>query len=148
MPSAPTWPLRPSGDSTPRLGYPDAMASNVRSHAMLVIWLLVALLPLRGWAHAAMHLPAAHEMPASCHAEHAAAAGSAPLADATVEPAAAGTPAHEAQDACALCDVCHGAALPCAAASQRRDYTPPRVEHAPAVELGASRAPDRRPPRS
>jgi len=123
------------------------MAWNVRPRATWVIWLLLALLPLRGWAHASVHLPAANEAPASCHAMHAPAAESIPLPDATVEPAASAEPAHEAQHACALCDLCHGAALPCAAASQRRDYAPPRVEHAPAVELGTSHAPDRRPPR-
>ena len=116
------------------------MGWNVRGRALLVIWFLLALLPLRGWAHAGVHLPAAQELPASCHTLHEAADGVTASED--------GAQPSERQHACALCDLCHGAALPSTGGSQRFDYAPPQVERAAAIELGASRAPDRRPPRT
>lgn len=69
------------------------------------MWLLLALLPLRGWAGVTMHVPAASSgqqaaLVAPCHGEtHAAAAVDA---------------ADKTPKACALCDLCHAAALPAA----------------------------------
>lgn len=120
------------------------MGWNVRSRALVVVWLLLALLPLRGWAHAAVHLPAAHDTPASCHPAHEVAQHGQEVPS----PHAAAEPGTHAPHACVLCDLCHGVALPAAGASQHCDYAPPRVERVAAVELGASRAPDRRPPRT
>jgi cytochrome c5 len=62
---------------------------------LLVLWLLLALLPLRGWAHLSMHLPATDTpVMAPCHGAAAAA-----------DPSGASLP-------CTLCDICHGAMLP------------------------------------
>lgn len=62
---------------------------------MAILWLLLALLPLRGWAHLSMHLPAADtSVMAPCHGA---------VADA--DPSAPAQP-------CTLCDICHGAMLP------------------------------------
>ncbi len=68
----------------------------------LLIWLLLALLPLRGWANLMMHpleqAPATVEAP--CHGTSAA------------EPGHAGADKALAAN-CALCDLCHGVmALP------------------------------------
>jgi hypothetical protein len=63
---------------------------------LLVLWLMLALLPLRGWANLTMHLPApSAPAVAPCHGIDVQAA---------VQPAAAAVP-------CTLCDVCHGALL-------------------------------------
>jgi len=69
---------------------------SLRRSSLLVLWLLLALLPLRGWAHLSMHLPAADTaVMAPCHGAEAAAA----------DPSATSQP-------CTLCDICHGAMLP------------------------------------
>ena len=119
-----------------------AMGSVLRTRALLVAWLVLALLPLRGWANVVMHLPAPHATAAGCH-DGAAAATAHAGHHAQAPPGEAAPHA----SSCTLCDLCHGAALPCCASSPRRDYAPPRVELAAAVELGSARAPHRRPPR-
>ena len=83
---------------------------------MFVLWLLLALLPLRTWAGATMHLPQASPS-APCHAGMQAAADEVP-ADSTV---------------CNLCSVCHGGALPATAAAvpsaQRMAQAVPAARH-------------------
>lgn len=71
------------------------MKVHAPSRTALVLWLLLAILPLRGWAGALMHLPASDPvrvvagMP--CHGEAVDSSG------------------EQAADApCALCDLCHG----------------------------------------
>jgi hypothetical protein len=73
---------------------------------LLVLWLLLALLPLRGWATIAMHAapPGGHgavalqAAPMPCHAA---------AADDARAQAADGTAAHAG---CSMCDLCHSAA--------------------------------------
>ena len=60
---------------------------------LVLLWLALAWLPLRGLAQVTMHLPA--EATAPCHGHD-----EAPLPDAP------------SSSACSLCDLCHGAALP------------------------------------
>jgi hypothetical protein len=98
-----------------------------------MLWLLLALLPLRGWAHLSMHLPAADaSVIAPCHGEAAAA-----------DPATPDQP-------CTLCDICHGAMLPWAdsAASGRDRRAQPlpaaAPQAAPAAEPDALFRPPRR----
>lgn len=78
------------------------MTLSARRGPVLLLWLLLALLPLRGWANGWMHLATANESVAEavampCHGE--------PASDAGVDasPAPAG---------CTLCDLCHGMAMP------------------------------------
>jgi hypothetical protein len=72
------------------------VTSSLRRSSLLLLWLLLSLLPLRGWANLTMHLPA-QDAPAvaPCHG---------------VDGQSAAQPAH-ATTACTLCDVCHGAVL-------------------------------------
>ena len=75
------------------------MSRKSRLLPFALLWLLLALLPLRAWAGVTMHLPQPGSA-APCHAEAMAAA------DVESDGAAAdGTP-------CSLCGVCHGGALP------------------------------------
>lgn len=77
----------------------------------VVLAVLLALLPLRGWAETRMHLagaPAERSMP--CHGA-AAEADPGTMHDATHT--TAGTEAPDAS-ACALCALCHGSVLPAA----------------------------------
>ncbi len=71
------------------------MSSFTRRRATLLLWLMLALLPLRGWAMGTMNVAMAapaHEAPApACH-------------DASGDDAA--LHAH------ALCDICHAVAVP------------------------------------
>ena len=83
---------------------------------LVVLWILLALLPLRGWAYGNMQVAMAAgavamaaqstESPAAAHAampchEAASATGAAPDADS----------ANSGHTACALCDLCHSVAL-------------------------------------
>jgi len=77
-----------------RLGYSYEVNSVLRRSSVLLLWLLLALLPLRGWAHLSMQLPAPDSSVVTpCHGAEAAAG-----------------PSDMAQP-CTLCDVCHGAML-------------------------------------
>ena len=108
------------------------MSYGFRRSSLLLLWLLLALLPLRGWAHLSMHLPAADAgIVAPCHGEQS-------------EPEASGT-----TPSCTLCGICHGAMLPWAdAAAPQPD---PRSQELPAAAPRAAPAgePDAlfRPPR-
>lgn len=71
------------------------MSSSTRRRATLLLWLMLALLPLRGWAvgmmNASMAAPAHEASAPACH-------------DAAGDEAA--------PHAHALCDICHAAAAP------------------------------------
>ncbi|MFO1327269.1 MAG: hypothetical protein U1F56_07910 [Rubrivivax sp.] len=99
--------------------------SDLRRHRLfvLLLWLALAWLPLRGVAQVLMHGPAAGEaaVSAPCHGGHAV---DAPTDDA---PASSGS-------SCALCDLCHGAALPPALALPGAGAAPPRVAHVPPLQ--------------
>jgi hypothetical protein len=93
----------PARHTPTNLRYPANMYGFRRP--LWVLWLLLALLPLRGWAGAAMHLPgaaadaaAAVQVAMPCHGEH----GSAPAQH------DAAAPDGVADKVCALCDLCHG----------------------------------------
>jgi hypothetical protein len=66
----------------------------LRRSSLLMLWLLLALLPLRGWAHLSMHLPGSDTIVmAPCHGAEAA------------------TERSDTAQPCTLCDVCHAAML-------------------------------------
>ena len=111
-----------------------------------LLWLAIALLPLRGWAAATMHL-AQGNAPVSVmqHADsgHAAATGS-PCHAADHDTASGNAPA------CSLCDLCHAGT---AAAPPRAPtllpvlpHAAPRVASAPEIERPVHDGPER-PPR-
>ncbi len=78
------------------LRYAFAVTSSLRRFSLVLLWLLFALLPLRGWANLTMHLPVqGAPVAAPCHGGEGQSAA---------EPADAST-------TCTLCDVCHGAVL-------------------------------------
>lgn len=108
--------------------------------AFVVLWLLLALLPLRGWAGTLMHLPAPETAAASvampCHGEVAG-----DEADASPTSADAST--------CSLCDLCHGvAALPASAPAPEGPFgeTPPATGSPAPLQVVP--APLYRPPRA
>lgn len=73
-----------------------------RRGPVLLLWLLLALLPLRGWANGWMHLATTTDTVAEavampCHGE----AAPADASEASAGPAG-----------CTLCDLCHGIAMP------------------------------------
>jgi len=75
------------------------MSRALRRTSLVLLWLMLALLPLRGWANLAMHLPApaqAAVASAPCHGD------------------AAQAKADAAAKTCTLCDLCHGSLLPLA----------------------------------
>jgi hypothetical protein len=124
---------------------------------VLLIWLCVALLPLRGMAHAvmlgsgALHGPAAVQSagdastPCPMHAGSPASVAVAPDAGAPSPQ----DPASPAGSGCHLCAVCHGVAMP-AMAFAAFDAETPRSAPQAGHGLGAGRdAPDGlyRPPR-
>lgn len=78
------------------------MNLGARRGPVLLLWLLLALLPLRGWANGWMHLASdtgtvAEAVAMPCHGE----AAPADAAEALAAPAG-----------CTLCDLCHGIAVP------------------------------------
>jgi cytochrome c553 len=114
------------------LRYASGVISALRRSSLVLLWLLLALLPLRGWAHLSMHLPAAETSAAApCHG-----------AETAPDPSTA-TP-H-----CTLCDICHGAILPWAdvEASQPDRRAQPLPGAAPPVAVVAEADSLFRPPR-
>lgn len=113
------------------------MSSRPRRLPIGLLWLLLALLPLRAWAGVTMHLPQP-ESAAPCHAE-AMAAADVESDGAVVD----GSP-------CSLCSVCHGGALP--ATAQAALAAERCAQALPAARPGTApvREPDAlfRPPRS
>lgn len=100
------------------LRYAHAVNSSLRRYSLLMLWLLLALLPLRGWAHLSMHLPATDTTAmAPCHGAEAAADPTAP------------------SQVCTLCDICHGAMLPWA-----DNAAPSKDRRAQALPAAAPRA--------
>lgn len=121
-----------------------------------LIWLCLALLPLRGMAHAtmlaggvpqgvaALQVDTVSVMPCPMHASLADDVQAA--VQAATDGAAGGSPATHS---CQLCDLCHSAALPMALLSSAESALPDDAPVA-AASLGAGRlAPDGlfRPPR-
>ena len=124
------------GKGAAGLGYARRMSlARRRPTLLLLLWLVLAWLPLRGVAQVVMHLPAPASS-APCHGDHAVT----PDADAHA-PATQGTPA------CTLCDLCHGAVLPAAVPVVLAEGAAPQV--ALAVPLSGHVLPGRldRPPR-
>jgi hypothetical protein len=80
---------------------------RVVRRSVWVLWLLLALLPLRGWAGAVMHLPGsatgapAEQAAMPCHGDHGAGA-------ARSGPDGANDSFVATQSSCALCDLCQG----------------------------------------
>ena len=107
------------------------MSRALRRTSLVLLWLMLALLPLRGWANLTMHLPATDTpVMAPCHGTEAAAD-------------AVGT-----SQPCTLCDVCHGAMLPASHAPQLKDpQTQPQPVAAPMAAAAAEPDALFRPPR-
>jgi cytochrome c5 len=106
---------------------------------LAVLWLLLALLPLRGWTAAVMHLPTADAAMASAMPCHASAE------DDAHAPHVA--PAGEAMT-CTLCDLCHGVVAwtaPATAAPAPLAEAPPSAGLPSALQVVAK--PLYRPPR-
>lgn len=83
---------------------------SLRRPSLVLLWLLLALLPLRGWANLTMHLPPPDSVAVMpCHGPEAQAA----------DVAADGA---DAAQSCTLCDVCHGVVLHAARAAQAIDH--------------------------
>jgi len=80
---------------------------------VVLVWMLLALLPVRGWATLAMQLPpagnhgtlAAHAAQAPCHDMVATAASAEAAADEGATGSVGGSHA-----GCSMCDLCHGTA--------------------------------------
>ena len=90
------------------------MFRGSRRPVVLLLWLLLALLPLRGWAQGTMAM-AAPEAPAQalpCHGDMAAHSASHSDSQDTTSPT------------CSHCDLCHAAAVPNAPALQAADALP------------------------
>jgi hypothetical protein len=119
------------------------MPSLSRHLVTALVWIAIALLPLRGFA--AVWMPAARgDMPAAVHAD---APGAMPCHGAAHDDGAAPT---EASHSCALCDLCHSGvaqAAPAAVALPVLDHVTPPPAALTAIE---PRAPDGvfRPPRA
>ena len=113
-----------------------AMSRHNRVFPLALLWLLLALLPLRAWAGVTMHLPQP-ESAAPCHTQAMAAADiesdSAP---------AEGT-------ACSLCSMCHGGALPMSSQAALAAERCAQVVRAAGPDAAPQGAPDGlfRPPR-
>jgi hypothetical protein len=113
--------------------------ARLRHHRHLVggvlLAMMLALLPLRGWAETAMHLGllgAAVEAPAAsaippCHAAMQAADAAGHIEEGAETP--------DAASACALCALCHAAAVP--AAEPRLVFERPAAADPVAVPAGA-----------
>ena len=134
-----------------------------RPLTVCLLWLAIALLPLRAWAAAAMPMagvpmPSASQAQTQTPSAYAAQVQAAALHedDAPTMAAESGSPhsCHSGSMAstspdCTLCDVCHGAVavgLDGSARPPLRVSRQPRIEPAPAIERPVIDAPDR-PPR-
>jgi hypothetical protein len=132
-------------------GYRSAMVRGSRSGVML-LWLLLALLPLRGWAQGTMALAA----PAAPTA-HAAPQQALPCHGAMVEHPAGhpgGPPTSQEGDstagtACSHCDLCHAAAAPNEVPAQATQALPDLAPAGLVLRPAAASVPDAlfRPPR-
>jgi hypothetical protein len=83
---------------------------------LIVLWLLLALLPLRGWAYGSMQvdmatLALATTSPSAGPATHAHASTPCHDAAASTHASASADPLAGGHAGCALCDLCHGVAL-------------------------------------
>jgi hypothetical protein len=102
------------------------MLGPSRQLSLLCLWLLLALLPLRGWANLTMHLPAPGSAAmAPCHGAEMVAA------DMTADAA-------DPAQACTLCDVCHGGMLLAAEPAQGSDRRAQLLPSARAAPMAAA----------
>ena len=115
-----------------------------RHWSLVVLWIALALLPLRGFANVVMHLPAHDAETASmpCHG----------AMDPTVGAAAGLALAAEAEGAespgvCAMCDLCHGASAVSSTSPRAAAFLPPRVAAGELLASGELSPPSLRPPR-
>jgi hypothetical protein len=118
-----------------------------RPLTLALLWLAIALLPIRGWA--------AVVMPSAALA-HSAVAAFATMDDGAEQ--ASVMPCHEAavadgsvsgEHTCSMCDVCHSVAAPVPGALTALLHLPdtgPRIEPAPGIERPVHSGPER-PPR-
>ena len=98
------------------------------SRRLLILWLMLALLPLRGWAAASMTVP-------SAAAEASVQMTQVADNSARAAPSCHGAPSDSSPStghACNLCDLCHGAAVhmadPIAVSSPLPDVNPRPVD--------------------
>jgi hypothetical protein len=115
-----------------------------RHWSLVVLWIALALLPLRGFANVVMHLPAHDAETASmpCHG------ATDPASGATADLAmAAGAEGAESPGVCAMCDLCHGASAVSSAHPRAAAFLPPRVAASELLAAGERSAPSLRPPR-
>ncbi len=124
------------------IGY--ARAAMDRRWSLVVLWIALALLPLRGFANVVMHLPAQDAGTAStpCHGAMDPPAGAAAGTAMTGEAEGAGS-----ADACAMCDLCHGASAVSSTSVRAAAFLPPRVAATDVLAAGQRSAPSLRPPR-
>jgi hypothetical protein len=103
------------------------------------LWVLLALLPLRGVANVLMHVPA--------DGHTAAVTGTATAAPCHGEAVSDEMPAHA--DSCTLCELCHGTALPGFVSTPGADRARPIWTAAPSMAPAAGLpSPFFRPPRA
>jgi len=116
-----------------------------RSLTVFLLWLAIALLPIRGWAAAVMPAAGTGAMPVAAQADHS-------------EPHDAALPCHDAHDeptgasghTCSLCDVCHSAVVAMTGPAPALPVLPaarPRSGPAPGIERAVQSGPER-PPRN
>jgi hypothetical protein len=115
-----------------------------RRWSFVVLWIALALLPLRGFANVVMHLPAQDAGTAAmpCHGAMDSPAGAAAETAMT-----AGADADGSANACAMCDLCHGASAVSSTILPAAAFLPPRVAASDVLAAGQRSAPSLRPPR-
>lgn len=124
-----------------------------RHLTLALLWLAIALLPVRGWAAAVMPVgmaasavAAAHASPADDAAQHVNHEAATPCHDALAGPGETGLADHAG---CSLCDVCHSVAAPMDSACAALPLLPearPRIGPVPGIERPVQSGPER-PPR-
>jgi hypothetical protein len=122
------------------MGY--ALAAMNRRWSFVLLWIALALLPMRGVANVVMHLPAAggETTAPPCHGPMGHPAATA------AEPAPA-TDAADAAHPCAMCDLCHGASAVSSSRPVAAAFAPPRVAATTAPATEHQTQPSLRPPR-
>lgn len=114
-----------------------------RPLTVFLLWLAIALLPIRGWAAVVMPAAGTGAMAVAAQADHS-------------EPHDAALPCHDGHDestgghTCSLCDVCHSAVVAMTGLATALPVLPParpRAGPAPGIERTVQSGPER-PPRS
>jgi hypothetical protein len=111
-----------------------------RRWSFVVLWIALALLPLRGFANVVRHLPAQDAGTSSmpCHGAMD------PPAEPTMTAEAEGA---ESPGVCAMCDLCHGASAVSSAGPLAAAFLPPRMAASELLAAGELSPPSLRPPR-